>query len=85
MRSRGLIQVYRYQGGVILSILVLLLHLGGFAYISRDDSLEILLPNHASTSVQIPDGSHPPSIKKSSPTLCQRTVDTMAPNGSEFS
>ena len=74
-RSRGLTQVYRYQAGVILSFLVLSVHLGGFAYISYDDSPDSPLPSHTSTSVPVPDGSRPPPNTESSPTLCRRTVD----------
>ena len=61
-----------------MSILLFLLHLGCFAYIvSCDDSSESLLLNHTSTSDQVPDGSRPRSIRRSSLIPSQHTVDSL--------
>ena len=62
---------------MILSILLFLLHLGGYAYISRDSdgSSETLLPNHTPISGRVSNGSRRSSIKKSSLTPSRHTVD----------
>jgi len=70
------------HAGVIISIFVFSLHLGGYAYVSRDDSSEGLRLNHTSTSdsdqVQlVPDGSLPPLIKMASLTPIQHTIDSL--------
>ena len=63
----------------MLSIVLFLLHLGGYAYISREESSdsESLLPNHVSISDRISDGSLPSSssIKKCSLIPSQHTAD----------